>query len=303
MVAPLANWAGKNPLTRWLMERMIGVDRRRTLPEFNARPFLRRARETYAPAQPNGRRVVYFVDLFANYNDPELAEAFVKVFNHNGVEVAVPRGQRGCGMPAMDYGSISEAQKVIRHNGRVLRPWVDQGYEVVTSEPTATLSLKDEYLYFVDDENTRALAAATRDAMDYLVELDREGKLKKDFQRPVKASFGYHAPCHLKALHVGMPGLDLARQVPGVAVREIHRGCCGIAGTYGMKTVGYDNSMAAGAGLIEELRKGDVALGMSECSTCKMQMEHGAQKATIHPLKILAHAYGLMDVKELSAAE
>ena len=299
MVAPLANRAARNPLVRWAMEKTIGVDRRRTLPQFAWRPFLRRARERYVPDNPNGRRVVYFVDLFANFNDPQLAEAFVRVFTHNGVEVVVPRRQRGCGMPAMDYGSTCEAKRNIRYNVKHLRRWVDEGYTVVTSEPTATLSLRDEYLYFVDDDATRALAEATRDAMDYLREMERAGELRKDFVRPVNTRFGYHTPCHLKALHVGKPGVDLVRLVPGAEIREINRGCCGIAGTYGMKKSGYDHSMAAGAGMLEELRQGDVALGMSECSTCKMQMEHGAHKATLHPLKILAHAYGLMDVEEL----
>ena len=31
-----------------------------------------------------------------------------------------------------------------------------------------------------------------------------------------------------------------------------------------------------------------------ECSTCKIQMEQGTTKPTIHPIKILAMAYGLM---------
>ena len=302
LIAPLANWAARNALVRWVMEKTIGIDRRRTLPEFASRPFLSYADERYVPEQPNGRRVVYFVDLFANYNDPELAEAFVRVMTHNGVEVAVPRGQVGCGMPAMDYGSVEVARRAIRRNVEALRPYVADGWTVVTSEPTATLSLKDEYLYFIDTDETRALARATRDAMDYLRELDREGLLKKDFKRPVPVAFGYHAPCHLKALHVGVPGVDLVRQVPGASVREIHRGCCGIAGTYGMKKENFDTSMAAGAGLIEELRRADLVLGMSECSTCKMQMEQGSEKPTIHPLKILAHAYGLMDIAPLGGA-
>ncbi len=34
--------------------------------------------------------------------------------------------------------------------------------------------------------------------------------------------------------------------------------------------------------------------GSTECSTCKLQMEQGTHKATIHPLKLLALAYGLM---------
>lgn len=300
MIAPLANWAARNPLARWIMEHTIGIDRRRQLPRFSPRPFLPRSQENYEPARPNGRKVVYFVDLFANYNDPELAEAFVKVFTHNGVEVAVPRGQKGCGMPAMDYGSVELARRTIRHNAALLRPWIEKGYTIVTSEPTATLSLRDEYLYFVDNEDTRALAKAARDAMDYLRELAGDGILSTDFQRPVNARFGYHAPCHLKALHVGKPGVEIVNQIPGVSVRLIDRGCCGIAGTYGMKKANFDTSMEAGKGLLEELRSEDVLLGMSECSTCKMQMEQGSAKETVHPLKVLAHAYGLMDIAALA---
>jgi hypothetical protein len=33
---------------------------------------------------------------------------------------------------------------------------------------------------------------------------------------------------------------------------------------------------------------------MTECSTCKIQMEQGTTKPTIHPLKLLALAYGVM---------
>jgi heterodisulfide reductase subunit B len=33
---------------------------------------------------------------------------------------------------------------------------------------------------------------------------------------------------------------------------------------------------------------------MTECSTCKMQMEQSSPKPTLHPIKLLALAYGLM---------
>lgn len=295
LAAPLANWGARNSLTRAAMESVAGIDRRRKLPLFSPRPFLSRARERYAPREPNGRRIVYFIDLYANYNDPELAEAFIRVMNHNGVEVIVPRGQNGCGMPAMDYGSLGMARRIARHNARLLRPWIEQGCAVAASEPTAALMLKEEYGYLERGRDIELLAGAARDAMDYLCELDHDGLLRKDYIRPIEARFGYHAPCHLKALRVGTPGLNLVREVPGVSVKYIDRGCCGIAGTWGMKTESFEISMAAGGGLIAELNAPDIAFGLSECSTCKIQMEQACPKPTLHPLKILAHAYGLMD--------
>ena len=37
-----------------------------------------------------------------------------------------------------------------------------------------------------------------------------------------------------------------------------------------------------------------IQVGATECSTCKIQMEQGVTKPTIHPVKMLALSYGLM---------
>ena len=42
------------------------------------------------------------------------------------------------------------------------------------------------------------------------------------------------------------------------------------------------------------MRAGDLAAGVTECSSCKMQMEQGTHVPTLHPLKLLALSYGLM---------
>jgi Fe-S oxidoreductase len=46
---------------------------------------------------------------------------------------------------------------------------------------------------------------------------------------------------------------------------------------------------------MSELRKPDYFVGTTECTSCKMQMEHAARKPTLHPVKVLAMAYGLLD--------
>ena len=40
-------------------------------------------------------------------------------------------------------------------------------------------------------------------------------------------------------------------------------------------------------------------LALTECSTCRMQIEHGAGKRALHPIKLLAMAYGLIANCEL----
>ena len=67
-----------------------------------------------------------------------------------------------------------------------------------------------------------------------------------------------------------------------------------MAGTFGLLQKNYRTSLRAGLKLISRLRDPNFQAGTTECSTCKMQMEQGTTKPTIHPLKLLALAYGLM---------
>lgn len=67
-----------------------------------------------------------------------------------------------------------------------------------------------------------------------------------------------------------------------------------MAGTYGIKRKNYVRSLRMGVQLIQAMRSPTIVAGSTECSTCKIQMEQGTVKPTLHPIKILAHAYGLM---------
>jgi FAD/FMN-containing dehydrogenase/Fe-S oxidoreductase len=292
--APIANLLGRFNPFRVVLEKMGGVDRRRHLPTFDFGSFLWRhkalANGSYWSAQPTDR-VSYFVDLFANYNDHSLARAVLAVLQHNGVDVNLPP-QTGCGMPAIDYGDLALAKKDVHRNLQHLVPQVRAGRKILCSEPTAALCMQEEYLYLDDSPEARDLAEATWELCSYLLDLHRQGKLKTDF-KPLNMNFGYHAPCHIKAMEIGYPGADLVRLIPGVKVTTIERGCCGVAGTYGFQKKNFDMSMKAGEGLFEALRAPEIQYGLSECSTCKMQMEQGSGKYCYHPVKVLAMAYGL----------
>ena len=101
-------------------------------------------------------------------------------------------------------------------------------------------------------------------------------------------------PATCKALDVGTPGDNLLGLIPGLRVHHIEQGCSGMAGTFGLLHQNYRSSLRAGWGLISRLRNPAMQAGTTECSSCKIQMEQGTTKPTIHPIKLLALAYGLM---------
>ena len=294
-LAPLSNYLLHSRWSRWLLEKTVGIAQGRKLPRVAPQSFLRRAerRRLTRPTRRTGGKVVYFVDLYANWYDVQLAEALVAVMEHNNIAVYVHPDQEPSGMNRIAIGDIERARKAAARNVRILAEAVRQGYEVVCTEPTAALCLTHEYPDLLDDDDVKLVADNTHDACAYLWRLHEAGKLELNFQ-PLNLSLGYHLPCHLKALEVGSPGEQLLRLIKGVNVRRIERGCSGMAGTFGLKRENYRASLRAGWGLISGMRDPAVQLGTTECSACKIQMEQGTTKPTIHPLKILALAYGIM---------
>jgi FAD/FMN-containing dehydrogenase/Fe-S oxidoreductase len=292
----IANWALANPQARWLIEKLLGVAQGRKLPKLARRSFLKNAsmRRLSQPIRRPVEKVVYFVDTYANYFDTQLADALVAVLRHNRVSVYVPTDQQQAAMPMISQGVLEPARQVAQRNVALLAEAVRQGYKVIATEPSAVLALTREYpLILDDDEDALTVAENSFDACHYLWQLHQNGKLKLGFQ-PQRISVGYHVPCHLRALGVGAPAENLIRLVPGVRVTRLEKGCSGIAGLYGIKRENYRASLRAGFGLIDAVRTGAFQIGMTDCSTCKIQMEQGTAKPTIHPIKLFALAYGLM---------
>jgi Fe-S oxidoreductase len=95
-------------------------------------------------------------------------------------------------------------------------------------------------------------------------------------------------------------GESLITPIPGLVVKRLDHGCSGMAGTFGLKKRNYRNSLRAGWNLISAIRNSTVQVGTTECSACKMQMEQGTTKPTLHPIKLLALSYGLKpEIREL----
>ena len=291
-----SNWLLQNRQSRWIIEKIFGISQSRLLPRLANRPFLKSVakRGLDQSAGDDPHRVALFVDTFANSFDTELAETFVHLLEHNGVKVYVPSSQQPSGMPLIAQGSLDLARRVAQRNIELLAEAVRRGYTIVSTEPSAVLALTREYpALFGEDEDVDLVAENTQDACEYLWKLHQRGGLQLDFQ-PQEYDIAYHVPCHLKALEIGTPSENLLRLVPGLKVHRVEKGCSGMAGTWGLRRRNYRNSLRIGLPLIAEIRNGPYLAAMTECSTCAMQINQGNTKPTVHPIKVLAAAYGLL---------
>lgn len=285
-----------NSFSRWMLERTLGVAAERRLPLWARRPFLRSAkREWTAPPATvrNGQPVVYFVDHFANFHDPELATAFARILEFNGQKVHVPTRQLPSGMALISMGDLDAARPIAETNVRVLADFAREGSPIVCTEPAAAVCLKYEYPKLIKHPDAQVVADQVVEAGAFLMGLRRNGQLRTEFNAlPLVGT--YHTPCHLKSLGPATPLAELCNMIPSFSTNRHEDGCSGLAGTFGLTKEHFDESLEIGRNLIERMRSNDHQLGLTECSSCRLQMEQRTPIPTLHPIIVLALAYGLM---------
>lgn len=278
----LLNWKPN----RWLMSKTIGISAKRSFPRYRA-AAVRTKTSTQA-----ARRVIFFPGCFIRYNEPSLAQSVVDLLEFYGCEVEM-HSAACCGVPASANGDHEATTNNIRKNVERMLAQVQRGVPVITACTSCSHMFKAEYARVrgVDPATAagaRLISRSTYDLAEFLQELPQPQGLK-----PVEMKLAYHAPCHLKGQGIGRPWLDLLRTIPGLLVDEIPAECCGMSGTYGFKEEKYEISMEIGRELFDGIRAYKPDLAISECGTCRMQIEQGTAITTAHPAEILRNAYGL----------
>ena len=280
--APVSNWFLRRGATRALMESVVGVDRRRTLPSFS-RKRLRARLSPLGSGTGESGKVVFFPDVYADYNDPQLGVRAVKILLALGYEVKVPDLQWS-GMPYISYGEIGKATTVAKKNLETLKAYLDQGYSVVSTEPTAVYMFREVYPTLAPGE----LAERARE-MSFPFFGFIQGRLADVGLRPAyptDEAIGFHIPCHDRSISGGRPALDFLRAA-GYKVQVVENGtCCGMAGTFGMKhgDLGYNLSVEVGDHLFRLFKESGRKLVATESSVCSMQIADGVGVKVVHPL-------------------
>jgi len=292
--APVSNLANRIKPLRILMEKTVGIHRDRNLPEYQRETFAewfrkhQRQRGSLKPGK-NGK-VALFYTCYVNYNDPAVGRAVVRVLEHNGVEVIAPE-QKCCGMPFLDGGDIQSTLANVSYNVQALAAVVRRGYDIVIPGPTCSYMLKNEYPTLEAEEEAELVSKHSFDVCEYLMRLHEQGKLNTNL-KPTSQRIAYHIPCHLRAQNIGFKSRDLMRLIPGTTVQVIER-CSAVDGTWGLKKEYYQLSLKVAGKLFNEVDQSQPDLVASDCPLAGLQIVEGTGKKPLHPILILARAYGL----------
>jgi Fe-S oxidoreductase len=301
VVSSVVNTVNKTRAGRAVVEELFEVHPHAHLPEYHSRTLRKRLdgsrnrdAEAAPAAGPTRGRVALFATCYGNYNEPELGEDLIAVFEHNDVPVRLVDTERCCGMPKLELGDLEAVAKAKQFNVPRLAALVDEGWDIVAPVPSCVLMFKQELpLMFPDDPDVAKLRDSIYDPFEYLAIRHKHDLLKTDFKRGL-GRIAYHVACHLRVQNMGMKTRDLLQLVPDTSVDAIER-CSGHDGTYAVKKEFHEVSMKICKPVVSRVQKSHADHYCSDCPMAGHQIENGLADGSRpeHPLKLLRMAYGI----------
>ena len=287
--APIVNTTlGLKPV-KAILDGVMKIDHRRTFPKYAFGTFESWYKKVAEKQAAYPSQVSYFHGCYVNYNNPQLGKDLIKVMNAFSIGVQLLEKEKCCGVALISNGLIKQAQKQARTNINSIRKSVlEKKMPVIATSSTCTFTIRDEYPHLLDIDNAdvrEEVELATR----YIYRLLSQKKTKLNFKTGQKIKVAYHTPCHMEKLGWAYYSIELLKLIPNIELTILDSQCCGIAGTYGFKKENYKTSQDIGEPLFKQIEALDIDYVVTDCETCKWQIEMSTSKPCEHPISILAN--------------
>ncbi len=274
----------KTALFRYGLEKVVGIEKERTLPAYAAESFYKWFENRPKSPTATLSKVVLFADTYLNFHEPNIGIAATQLLEALGYEVLIAN-IGCCQRPKLSNGFLKSAKKEGTTTANALDAYLKQGLSVVVCEPSCTSALVDDLPDLLED---RALANRLKNQVT-MIDVFLLAELEKGhIQGPLpikKDKVSIHGHCHQKALF-GTKAMQAL--IDPNQVSEIPSGCCGMAGSFGYEKEHYALSKKIGAEILfpaaNQLTHQEslVACGVS----CRHQIEHFTNKRAIHWVEV-----------------
>jgi glycerol-3-phosphate dehydrogenase subunit C len=277
----------KNRPARYLLEKSAGVSREIRMPLLEKERFDKRLNRIQGDTSRFSEHVIYFPGCNVNYMDHNLGDDMVYLLNALDTGVIVPDNMC-CGVPAIANSRAKKAGYNARFNLRSLSDAIKKsGCRAVISCSSGSLAIKHEYRNLLDLDNS-FVDSHTDYITTYLHRRFDEGRMPKLKPLPLRAA--YHAPCHLEKMGGVIHTINVLRRIPGLDLRILNSECCGISGTFGLKSEYAEISRSIGQRLFNLIDQESPEVVVTDCVTCKWQIESFTGYRVLHPVNLLAAA-------------
>ncbi len=299
LVDVTVNAVNANGTLRKAVESTMGIHHEAPLPQFHSKTLRKRApalKQAVTP-QPVGDttgKLALYATCYGNYNSPEIGEDFIKVFQHNGIQIDLVPKEKCCGMPKLELGDLESVNALKEANIPVLAALVDQGYDLTAPIPSCVLMYKQELpLMYPDDPLVQKVKAAFFDPFEYLWLRHKGGALVTEFSHAI-GDVAYQVACHQRVQNIGLKTRDVLNLIPDTAVTAQER-CSGHDGTYAIKQETRDKSLKIARPVVRKVDQQAPDYFVSDCPMAATHIAHLAEKVEkgYHPMTLLRMAYGL----------
>ncbi|MBZ0134802.1 MAG: FAD-binding protein [Planctomycetes bacterium] len=299
-LAGVTNKLLKNRFLRGVAQSVTGLDERRKLPQYVKPEGVKRLKPLDVPAEVREKlpdEVVVFPGCYAEYYDPDGEKAtLIDILTALGITVHTP-ALNCCGISKITQGDATGARNDIRENVDKLGKPVKRGAKVVFSAPSCMLAAKREWPRLREDASTREISDACVDAHEMLLRVFEHPHMRKQL-KPLSKRIAWHQPCHSKVLNIGEAARKLIDLLDENTTVNLNAGCCGLSGTFGLKTDNFDMSMKIGQPMFTKINLARPDVVTSSCGICQTQIRQGVKTSedgkdgaeVVHPLRLLHEA-------------
>ena len=294
--APIVNLALSLGITKNVLDSTLGVSAHASMPKYASKRFEQWFKKVKAHQEGYSRFVEYFHGCYVNYNYPQLGQDFVTLMNACGYGVHILEKQKCCGVALIANGFASQATSAAKTNLASIRK---ASQPVLTTSSSCTLTIKEEYSTILD-QDTSDIQSKVQMAVKWLYDRIERGEVRLAFRKDFKMKAAYHTPCHLQKLGNQIYSIALLRMIPGLELNVLEQKCCGISGTFGFKKENYAISQKIGSQLYERIYAANPEVVITDCETCKWQIEGACGIPVFNPISILVQALDIEQTTKLN---
>jgi FAD/FMN-containing dehydrogenase/Fe-S oxidoreductase len=288
--APFSNRIANTGFARWTAEKLVGVDRRRSLPQWTRNTLRNRTRPGSRKPEAGTPTAWLFADTFTDYAEPEIGLASIDVLNASGIATQVAPNVC-CGRPLISQGRLAEARKLAAANVHALYDTAHRGHALVFVEPSCLSAVREDMPDLLRGELQRRARVIAHHAVLFEEFLESELTAGRAVLAlgPGPAEVLLHPHCHQRSMGLAAPAKSLLSRIPSTTVVDLDAGCCGMAGSFGYTRDHYEVSRAIGERkLLPAARAMTPGAVLAAAGTsCRHQVKDFAGVAAVHPAVLL----------------
>lgn len=283
----LSNALFSNALSSKLIKSISKIAPERDLPKLKLAKF----RDLKLPISQS-TKVVLLIDEFVGLLDGKIAEDAYELLQRLGYEILlIPKFDSGRSF--LSKGFLDQAKVLVDKNLSLLEKYLSENTCFVGIEPSAILSLRDEYLRLASDKNlAQKIADKSLMIEEFTLKEYLEDKLTSSLFTEEYKEIKIHNHCHQKALGSQKDTFDILNIPKNYKPTILPTGCCGMAGSFGYEKENYELSLKIADLLLTPAvkRSTEDVLIASNGISCRQQISHTTDRKALHPVQILLKA-------------